>query len=45
MSWLAVFASSVFPIVLLLILLAMDRLLRASRATPSLVRVRRRNGA
>ena len=44
MSWFVVFASTVLPIALLFILLAMDWLQRGSEATPSLLRIRGRDG-
>lgn len=45
MSWLVVFISYLSPVLLLVILLAMDRHPRSSRATPSPLRIRRRDGA
>jgi len=44
MSWFVVFASSVLPIALLFILLAMDWLQRGSGTTASLLSIGRRDG-
>lgn len=45
MSWFVVFASTVLPIALLFIMLAMDWLQRGAGTTPSLLGIRRRDGA
>lgn len=44
MSWFVVFASTVLPIALLFILLVMDWLQRGTETTPSLLRIRDRDG-
>jgi len=45
MSWFVVFASAVLPIALLFIVLAMEWLQRGAGTTPSLLGIRRRDGA
>ena len=45
MSWFVVFASTVLPIALLFIMLAMDWLQRGSENTSSLLSIERRDGA
>jgi len=45
MSWFVVFASAVLPIALLFIMLAMEWLQRGAGTTPSLLGIRRRDGA
>ncbi|MGH7251606.1 MAG: cupin domain-containing protein, partial [Nitrospiraceae bacterium] len=45
MSWFVVFASTVLPLALLFIMLATEWLQKVAGATPSLVEIRRRDGA
>lgn len=45
MSWFVVFASVLLPVALLFIMLAMDWLQRGAGTTPSLLGIRRRDGA
>jgi hypothetical protein len=44
MSWFVVFRSTVLPVALVFVLLAMDWLQRGAGTTPSLLRVRSRDG-